>query len=103
MRTTQFIAAALLAVAGASAFAAGPARDYQSPTNFAQSLRTREAVSAETKNALASGDLKLGGDVVESKVAAVVAEPTTLTRAEVRASVAAARADHTLALNGELK
>jgi hypothetical protein len=102
MRTSHIIAAALLAVAGASSFAAGPARDYQSPTNFAQSVRTREAVSAETRNALASGDLKLGGDVVESKVTAVVAEPTTVTRAEVRAAVAAARADHSLIRNGEL-
>ena len=103
MRATQLIAVVLLAAAGASSFAAGPARDYQSPTNFAQSLRTREAVVAETQNAIAAGELKLGGDVVESKVApVVVANQKPLTREEVRAAVAAARADHTLPRNGEL-
>lgn len=102
MRANQLIAATLLAVAGASSFAAGPGRDYQSPTNFAQSVRSREAVEAETRNALASGELKLGGDYNEQKFVAVVQEQKPLTRAEVRASVLQARAEHTLPRNGEL-
>jgi len=89
MRTPSIIAAALLALGTASsAFAAGPARDYQSPTNFMQSLRTREAVQAETLNAIASGELKLGGDVIES-VRAALSETghSQFVVAEVRAAV----------------
>ncbi len=102
MRTNQLIAAALLAVAGASSFAAGPARDYISPARLGESVRTREAVVAETQNAIAAGQLKFGGDVVQSTFAPAVVDAAPLSRAEVRAAVAAARANGTLPRNGEL-
>lgn len=102
MRTNQLIAAALLAVAGASSFAAGPSKDYISPARLGESVRSREAVQAETRNAIAAGELKFGGDVVESRQVAAATDKAPLTRGEVRAAVAAARADHTLARNGDL-
>ncbi len=97
MRTQQVIAAALLAVAGASAFAAGPAKDYISPARLGTSVRTREAVVAEVANLRATGQLQAGGDVVEKTPAPVViAEQQPLTRAEVKAAVAQARIEHKL-------
>ena len=102
MRTSHLIAAAFLAVAGTSSFAAGPAKDYISPARLGESVRTREAVVAETRNAIVAGELKPVGDVVQSTYSAAVPESKPLTRAEVRAAVAAARADHTLKTIGEL-
>lgn len=103
MRTLPLLAAALLAAAGTAAQAAGPDVQYLSPATLGQSVRTREAVVAETRNALASGELKLGGELDTSRPAApVAAKAPVLSRAEVRAAVIAARNDHTLPRNGEL-
>jgi hypothetical protein len=90
-RKTLF-AAALLAVAGSSAFAGGefdPTRDYQLPVT--QSTLTRAEVKADVARARASGEL-FRSDRDDHLFVQNVAG-STLTRAQVKAEVAAAVAD----------
>ena len=90
-RKTLF-AAALLAVAGSSAFAGGefdPTRDYQLPTT--QSTLTRAEVKADVARARASGEL-LRSDRDDRLFVQNIAG-SSLTRAQVKAEVAAAVAD----------
>jgi hypothetical protein len=91
MTRKNLLAAALLAVAGTSAFAGGefdPLRDYHLPT--VQSTLTRAEVKADVARARAAGELRSDRDdrLFVDNVAG-----SSLTRAQVKAEVAAAIAD----------
>jgi len=90
-RKTLF-AAALLAVAGSSAFAGGefdPTRDYQLPVT--QSTLTRAEVKADVARARASGELFRSDR--DDRLFVQDIKGSSLTRAQVKAEVAAAVAD----------
>lgn len=92
MTRQALFAAALLAVAGSSAFAGGefdPTRDYQLPATT--STLTRAEVKADVARARASGEL-LRSDRDDRLFVQDIAG-SSLTRAQVKAEVTAAIAD----------
>ncbi len=101
MQATRILAAALLSFATLGAMAQEIDR---TPSTFT-STRTRAAVVAETQNARAAGagHWASGGELRDaSPVAAVEAPAVALTRQDVRAQVASARAAHQLPRAGDL-
>ena len=91
MTRKNLFAAALLAVAGTSAFAGGefdPLRNYQLPT--VQSTLTRTEVKADVVKARAAGELRSDRD---DRLFVANEAGSTLTRAQVKAEVTAAIAD----------
>jgi hypothetical protein len=101
MQVRTLIATALLSLS-AAAVMADPAVDSTTnavgTTHYSTtSQRTRSAVVAELRNTQAAGDLQRAGELSEAPVAAVVPVPgSPITRSEVRAELAQARAHHEL-------
>jgi len=101
MQATRLLAAALLAVAAVGAMAQEiDARD-QNVAASAVSGRTREAVTAEVRNARLAGTWVPSAELRDAAVAPPVA-PTAATRQDVKRQLAAARATHQLPRSGEL-
>jgi hypothetical protein len=106
MQVRQLIAAALVSV---SAFGAAGAMAQDSVTNAVgttsypvQSQRSRESVIAELRSAQASGQWHPTGEVGDTPIAALREQASTVSRSEVKADVAQARANHQLPRVGEL-
>ena len=99
----QVFAAALFALATVTAAHAGGIGDYDSPARKAQSLRSRDAVTAELQNLRAQGQFPAIGELAQAPVVAVVpATQVALSREQVRADVTAALHAGLLPRNGEL-
>jgi len=98
-----FFAAALavLGVANATSAFAGTVGAYDSPALAAQSLRSRDAVVAESANLRAQAGFKATGETAEAPAVVTVAN-LALSRDAVRQQVAAAQAARTLPRQGEL-
>jgi len=99
--TRTFFAAAALAVLGSTSGFAGTVGAYDSPALAAQSLRSRDALIAESANLRAQAGFKATGETADAPVVVRVVD-VTLSRDAVREQVAAAQAAHTLARQGEL-
>jgi len=101
MQVTKIIAAAFLSVAAVGAMA--QELDHDRSTFVSQ--RSRAAVEAEAQNARAQGPSQWasGGELRDAApVSTIHAPAVALTRQEVKAQVAAARAAHQLPRNGEI-
>jgi hypothetical protein len=108
MQVRQLVATALVSVSvfgAASAMAQDDSftNSVGTTSYSAHSNRSREAVVAELRNAQAQGAWRGAGELSEAPVSAPVpAPPAVLTRAQVKADVAQARASHQLPRVGEL-
>ncbi len=103
MKANRFFVASLLGISvlGVMAQEIDPSENLQARTlaaaKAAQSERTRAAVVAETRNAQATGELKVVGDRAEAPVSAndtTAVAQRQKTRAEVRAELTAWNATH---------
>lgn len=101
MQVRTLIATALLSMSAAAVMAdpvADSTTDAVGTTHYSTtSQRTRTAVVAELRNAQAAGDVQRTGELSDAPAAAVVpAQSPVISRAEVRADLAQARAHHAL-------